>query len=164
MSIPCITNADTDMRIPKLPNDLDENSISLSFSSLYLEAIAHGCSVKKMFLKIMQFSQENTYARVSLLIKLQAGDTSLYWTVWITKTCRSKTCRNVYFQSASKIFKTCYKNYFFYMSEFLFFLNPTNYHKLGHYKEMKINYNQLIKYRSSRRGLYCKKGRGLQLY
>ena len=31
-----------------------------------------GCSVKKMFLKILQNSDENTYARVSFLIKLQA--------------------------------------------------------------------------------------------
>ena len=34
------------------------------------EAVAQKC--KKMFLKISQNSQENTYARVSLLMKLQA--------------------------------------------------------------------------------------------
>ena len=32
------------------------------------------CSVKKVFLKILQNSQENTCARASFLIKLQASD------------------------------------------------------------------------------------------
>ena len=36
------------------------------------ETVAQRCSVKKMFLEISQNSQENTYARVSFLIKLQA--------------------------------------------------------------------------------------------
>ena len=36
------------------------------------EAVAQRCSVKKMFLEISQNSQENTCARVSFLIKLQA--------------------------------------------------------------------------------------------
>ena len=37
------------------------------------EAVARRCSVKKVFLKIPQNSQENTCARVSYLIKLQAS-------------------------------------------------------------------------------------------
>ena len=37
-----------------------------------LEAIVQRCSVKKVFLGISQNSQENTCARVSFLIKLQA--------------------------------------------------------------------------------------------
>ena len=36
------------------------------------EAVAQTCSVKKVFLEISQNSQENTCARVSFLIKLQA--------------------------------------------------------------------------------------------
>ena len=36
------------------------------------EAVAQRCSVKEMFLEISQNSQENTCARVSLLIKFQA--------------------------------------------------------------------------------------------
>ena len=36
------------------------------------EAIVRKCSVKKVFLKISQNSQENTCARLSFLIKLQA--------------------------------------------------------------------------------------------
>ena len=41
--------------------------------SLYTEAVAQRCPVKKMFLEISQNSQENTCARVSFLIRLQAG-------------------------------------------------------------------------------------------
>ena len=39
-----------------------------------LEAVAQGCSVKKVFLEILQNSQENTCARAKVagLIKLQA--------------------------------------------------------------------------------------------
>ena len=37
------------------------------------EAVAQKCSVKKVFLKISQNSQKNTYARVSFLIRLHAS-------------------------------------------------------------------------------------------
>ena len=37
-----------------------------------LEEVSQLCSVKKVFLKISQNSQENNCARVSFLIKLQA--------------------------------------------------------------------------------------------
>ena len=36
-----------------------------------LEAVVRKCSVKKLFLQILQNSLENTCARVSFLIKLQ---------------------------------------------------------------------------------------------
>ena len=36
------------------------------------EAVAQRCSVKKVFLEILQNLQANTYARDSFLIKLQA--------------------------------------------------------------------------------------------
>ena len=39
----------------------------------YLEAVARGSSVKKVFLEISQNSQKNTCARVLFLIKLQAS-------------------------------------------------------------------------------------------
>ena len=42
------------------------------FGEEILEAVAQACSVKKMFLEILQNSQENTRTRVSILIKLQA--------------------------------------------------------------------------------------------
>ena len=38
----------------------------------YAEAVVRRCSVKKVFLKILQNSQENTYARVFFLIELEA--------------------------------------------------------------------------------------------
>ena len=40
--------------------------------STITEAVVWRCSVKKVFLEISQNSQENTCARVSFLIKLQA--------------------------------------------------------------------------------------------
>ena len=47
------------------------------FNFLYSEAVAQTCSVKKVFLEILQNSQESTCARVSFLIKLQALPASL---------------------------------------------------------------------------------------
>ena len=44
----------------------------LSFMLLSQEAVAQRFSVKMVFLEISQYSQENTCARVSFLIKLQA--------------------------------------------------------------------------------------------
>ena len=41
------------------------------------EAVAGTCSLKKVFLEISQNSQENTCARVSFLIKLQAAPATL---------------------------------------------------------------------------------------
>ena len=38
-----------------------------------IEAVVHRCSLKKVFLEILQNSQENTCVRVSILIKLQAS-------------------------------------------------------------------------------------------
>ena len=38
----------------------------------FLEAVAQGCSVKKMFLEIFQNLRKNTCVRVSFSIKLQA--------------------------------------------------------------------------------------------
>ena len=40
--------------------------------SFYKKAVVQRCSVKKAFLEISQNSQENTCARVSFLIKMQA--------------------------------------------------------------------------------------------
>ena len=44
----------------------------------FTEAVAQRCSVKKVFLKISQNSQENTCARVYFLTKLQAWGLHLY--------------------------------------------------------------------------------------
>ena len=49
-------------------------TVLLSVRNCYmiLEAVVQRCSVKKVFLEILQYSQENTCVRVSFLIKLQA--------------------------------------------------------------------------------------------
>ena len=49
------------------------------YTAKYLvsEAVVRSCSVKKVFLEISQNSQENTCARVSFLIKLQASGLQL---------------------------------------------------------------------------------------
>ena len=62
------------------------------------EAVVRRCSVKKVFLEILQNSQENTCARVSFLIKLQANTFYYYrtprvaasqlrwlWNAWILR-------------------------------------------------------------------------------
>ena len=54
---------------------LQYRSVFLLILSTHLkdsEAVARRCSVKKVFLKISQNLQENTFARVSFLIKIQA--------------------------------------------------------------------------------------------
>ena len=42
------------------------------------EAVTQRCSVKKVFLEVLQNSQENTYARVSFSIKLQGLGLQLF--------------------------------------------------------------------------------------
>ena len=42
------------------------------------EAVVQRCSVKKVFLKISQNSQESTCARVSFLIKMQLAPATLF--------------------------------------------------------------------------------------
>ena len=44
---------------------------AIFLNSSVLEAVTRRCSIKKVFLEISQNSQENTYTRVSFLIKLQ---------------------------------------------------------------------------------------------
>ena len=53
-----------------LPNSFQK--CRSSRSQMLFRSIARRCSVKRLFLVISQNSQENTCARVSLLIKLQA--------------------------------------------------------------------------------------------
>ena len=44
--------------------------------------VAQRCSVKTLFLEILQNSQENMCARVSFTIKLQNTSDSCFWTFW----------------------------------------------------------------------------------
>ena len=46
--------------------------------SQWAEAVARKCSVEKVFLEILQNSQENTCARVSFLIKFLVLGLQLY--------------------------------------------------------------------------------------
>ena len=48
-----------------------------SISNIKTEAASQRCSAKKVFLEILQNSQENTCARVSFLIKLKRPATLL---------------------------------------------------------------------------------------
>ena len=50
---------------------------SFTCDLFHTEAVARGCSVKKVFLEILQNSQESTCARVPFLIKLQARPATL---------------------------------------------------------------------------------------
>ena len=54
-----------------------QNIVRSSFS-VFTEAVAHNCSVKKAFLEISQNSLEKTSTRVSFLIKLQASDIQFF--------------------------------------------------------------------------------------
>ena len=74
----------------------------------FLEAVAQACSAKKVFLKISQNSQENTCARVSILIKLQAQ-------VFSWKFCESEWCRLLYrlYWCNTYFNRSCLKNLFF---------------------------------------------------
>ena len=60
--------------ILKYPENLKEESSSrkvLGYKTA--AAVARRCTVKKMFLKILQNSLENTYARASILIRMPAA-------------------------------------------------------------------------------------------
>ena len=73
------------------------NTNRYSFSNTSdAEAVVLRCPVKKVFLKISQNSQENTCARVSLLIKLQAWDSNLIKTrMFFCEFC--KIFKNTFF-------------------------------------------------------------------
>ena len=60
-------------------SDLFElNTFVHLFETKITEAVVRRCSVKKVFLKIWQKSQENTCAIVSFLTKLQASGLLVY--------------------------------------------------------------------------------------
>ena len=53
------------------------------------EAVARRCSAKKLFLKILQNSQENTCVGVSFSIKLKASGNSVFFSVNFAKMLRA---------------------------------------------------------------------------
>ena len=50
---------------------------TLIIITINTEVVVQRCSVKKVFLEIAQNSQENTWARIPFLIKLQASESAL---------------------------------------------------------------------------------------
>ena len=58
------------------PDKFDSHKLHSDDSNV--EALAQACSVKKALLEISQDSQENTNAKASILIKLQAWELQLY--------------------------------------------------------------------------------------
>ena len=65
--------------LPMLSIDFPKIYVSNNSLNSSTEAVVQMCSVKKLFLEILQNSQENTCARVSFLIKLQAVKEHLWW-------------------------------------------------------------------------------------
>ena len=61
----------------KIESPKTEAFLNPKFRSSFSKAVAQSRSVKKVFLEISQNSQENTCARVSFLIKLQAACNSI---------------------------------------------------------------------------------------
>ena len=61
-----------------LKRALDAKTYRITLYKYNFQAVARRCSIKKVFREISQNSQENTCARVSLLIKLQGSDLQLY--------------------------------------------------------------------------------------
>ena len=64
------------------------------------------CSVKKVFLKILQNSQENTCARVSFLIKFQAKVCKFIKKETLAQVCSCEFCgifKNIYFYRTTPV-------------------------------------------------------------
>ena len=67
------------LSLPLLILDLSYKSTGYNLNNFkYKEVATRGVPCKKVFLEISQNSQENIYARVSFLIKLQALGFQLY--------------------------------------------------------------------------------------
>ena len=72
-STPCYACHDKSNLVKALVSKINKLTLEkkqLKYRSI-TEAVVQRCSVKKVFLKILQNSKENTCARVSFLIKLQ---------------------------------------------------------------------------------------------
>ena len=69
-----------------------QNIVRNSFS-VFTEAVAHNCSVKKMFLEISQNWQEKTSTRVSFLIKLQASDMQFFKKDFLAEEFSCEFCK-----------------------------------------------------------------------
>ena len=63
------------------------------YTNVNLRKVARRCSVKKVLLEILQNSQENTCARVSFLVKLQAEACNFIKKETLVQMCSSKFCK-----------------------------------------------------------------------
>ena len=71
---------------------------------LHKEVVAQRCPVKKVCLEILQNSQENTYARVSFLIQLQAKACNFIKKETLTQVFSRESCdifKNTFLQTTS---------------------------------------------------------------
>ena len=73
--------------------DLKSNGRYIFFMNS-TEAFAQRCSVKKLFLEILQNSQENTCVRVSFFIKLQAYTCNVFKKETLAQVFPSEFCEN----------------------------------------------------------------------
>ena len=87
-------------------------STSFYFTS---EAVVRRCSVKKVFLEISQNSQENTCARVSFLVKLQASSLQFYF-------IKKETLAQVISCEFCKIYKNTSGGCFYHLSKYFDFM------------------------------------------
>ena len=80
--------------------DMKTSSKSSRPEVFYKKAVLiQRCFIKKLFLGIFQHSQENTCARVSFLIKLQAWKKETLAQMFSCEFCRN--CKNAFLQSTS---------------------------------------------------------------
>ena len=79
-----------------------------------MEAVTQRCSVEKVYLEVPQNSQENTYVRVSFLIKLQASGLQLYLKRRLWHRCFTvnvaKFLRTPFLQNSSGRLEKFFKN------------------------------------------------------
>ena len=71
----------------KIPIKISRDVLRIS------EAVAKRCFVKKLFLKTSQNSQENTFARVSFLIELQASTYNFIKKETLTQVFSCEFCK-----------------------------------------------------------------------
>ena len=93
----------------------------LPFFTFALETAVRRCSVKKVFLKISQISEEKTCTRVSFLINLQACNSTekeILVQVFPCEFCEA--FKNIYFVEELQMISLFFVKYFVQDSSFLF--------------------------------------------
>ena len=89
---------------------LNLNCSFIFLTIFFTKAVVWRCSLKKVFLKISQNSQENTCVRVSFLIKLQASgkiskNTFLTEQLrWLLLAFQSEACKSIKKETLGQVF------------------------------------------------------------